>query len=240
MNPAGAIPESDAAESDAAEFDAVVLAGGGARRLDGADKPALRIGDATLLDRVLAACAEARRTVCVGPDRPTARPVRWTREDPPGGGPVAALAAGLAHVSAPLVLLLAADLPFLDAALVRTLVREVAYAARIRAAPVDAVQPDAVQPDGAVLVGADGRDQWLAGCYRYEALSAGLERLREQRGGLAGASVRALVTGFELSRVADPEGLGFDCDTWEDVRHVRRLVDHGGPDLRPARAESDS
>ena len=34
-------------------------------------------------------------TVVVADPRPTARPVHWSREDPPGGGPVAALAAGV-------------------------------------------------------------------------------------------------------------------------------------------------
>ncbi|WP_344329901.1 molybdenum cofactor guanylyltransferase, partial [Kitasatospora putterlickiae] len=72
-------------------YDAIVPAGGAARRLGGADKPGLTIGGTTLLDRVLAACADARTTVVVGPARPTARPgIRWTRERPPGGGPVVA------------------------------------------------------------------------------------------------------------------------------------------------------
>ncbi|WP_169739945.1 molybdenum cofactor guanylyltransferase [Actinospica robiniae] len=203
-------------------FDAVVLAGGGARRLDGTDKPALRIGGTSLLDRVLGACADAGRTVCVGPERPTLRPVRWTREDPVGGGPVAALAVGLENVSAGRVLALAADLPFLTAGLVRALVRAAEAA------------------DGAVLVDAGGRDQWLAGCYQHAALAAGLDRLRAERGALAGASLRALASPLALRRVADPQGLGFDCDTWEDVRHVRRLVADGGGDQRPPRAESES
>ena len=202
-------------------FDAVVLAGGGARRLDGTDKPALRIGGTSLLDRVLSACADAGRTVCVGPERATARPVRWTREDPAGGGPVAALAVGLEHVSAGRVLVLAADLPFLDGALVQALVRAAQTA------------------DGAVLVDAAGRDQWLAGCYQHAALRAGLDRLRAERGALAGASLRALASPLALRRVPDPQGLGFDCDTWEDVRHVRRLVADGGGDQRPPRAESE-
>ncbi|MFD9249059.1 NTP transferase domain-containing protein, partial [Streptomyces bottropensis] len=49
-------------------FDAVVLAGGAARRLGGADKPALRVGGRALLDRVLTACAGA------APPRVGARP----------------------------------------------------------------------------------------------------------------------------------------------------------------------
>ncbi|WP_374119938.1 NTP transferase domain-containing protein, partial [Streptomyces sp. LS1784] len=54
-------------------YDAIVPSGGTARRLGGADKPGLTVGEATLLDRVLAACAGARTTVVVGPARPTAR-----------------------------------------------------------------------------------------------------------------------------------------------------------------------
>ncbi|MBO1333527.1 DUF6457 domain-containing protein [Streptomyces sp. VRA16 Mangrove soil] len=76
-------------------YDAVVLAGGAARRLGGADKPGVRVGGRALLDRVLAACAGARATVVVAEPRPTARPVGWAREEPPGGGPLAALGAGI-------------------------------------------------------------------------------------------------------------------------------------------------
>ncbi|MFJ7987675.1 DUF6457 domain-containing protein [Streptomyces sp. NPDC096351] len=80
--------------------DAVVLAGGAARRLGGADKPGVRVGGRPLLDRVLAACRGAERTVVVGAPRPTVRPVHWTREDPPGGGPLAALDAGVRAMGA--------------------------------------------------------------------------------------------------------------------------------------------
>ncbi|WP_095757117.1 DUF6457 domain-containing protein [Streptomyces xinghaiensis] len=102
-------------------YDAVVLAGGAAKRLGGADKPGLRVGGRPLLDRVLDACPDAAGTVVVGSRRPTVRPVRWTFEQPPGGGPLAALDAGVRHVTAPVVLALSADLPFLTADTVRAL-----------------------------------------------------------------------------------------------------------------------
>jgi molybdopterin-guanine dinucleotide biosynthesis protein A len=197
-------------------LDAIVLAGGLARRLEGADKPALEFGGVTLLDRVIEACAEAADVVCVGPIRPTRRTVRWTREDPPGAGPVAALAAGLElTLETPLVLVLAADLPFLTAKLIHSL------------------WTGAADHDGAVLVDREGRDQWLAACYRREALTGAIDRLAAERGGTAGLSLRRLLAGFELARVPDPDGQSFDCDTWEDVGHVRRLVDGGGGDHRP-------
>ncbi|MFD5080606.1 NTP transferase domain-containing protein, partial [Streptomyces sp. NPDC058371] len=104
-----------------ATYDAVVLAGGAARRLGGADKPGVRVGGRALLDRVLAACAGAATTVVVARPRATARPVVWAHEDPPGAGPVAALEAGLRHTTAEYVVVLSADLPFLDAATVRRL-----------------------------------------------------------------------------------------------------------------------
>ena len=202
-------------------LDAVVLAGGLARRLEGADKPALEFGGVTLLDRVVEACAAAGEVVCVGPVRPTRRPVRWTREDPPGAGPVAALAAGLELTHAAHVLVLAADLPFLSPELVHSL------------------WTDAAGHDGAVLVDREGRDQWLAACYRRESLTAAIDRLRARDGGTAGLSLKRLLADFDLARVPDPDGQSFDCDTWEDVSHVRRLVDGGGGGHRPPGTEPE-
>lgn len=124
--PGGAeVPESRAAGRGSGAalpvFDAVVLAGGAAKRLGGVDKPSVSVGGRSLLDRVLAACAGAAGTVVVGSRRPTARPVMWAREEPPGGGPLAALHAGLRRTTAERVVVLSADLPFLDEHTVRRL-----------------------------------------------------------------------------------------------------------------------
>ncbi|MGW4109093.1 NTP transferase domain-containing protein, partial [Streptomyces sp. NPDC004976] len=48
-------PSRDPSGGPGAGYDAVVLAGGAARRLGGADKPGVRVGGRALLDRVLAA-----------------------------------------------------------------------------------------------------------------------------------------------------------------------------------------
>ena len=103
-------------------YDAIVLAGGAAKRLGGADKPAVSVGGRALLDRVLGVCRDAGRTVVVGGRRATARPVVWAREEPPGGGPLAALDAGVRQVEAQAVLVLSADLPFLGERTVRQLI----------------------------------------------------------------------------------------------------------------------
>ncbi|AUH41825.1 DUF6457 domain-containing protein [Streptomyces sp. CMB-StM0423] len=196
----------------AGAYAAVVLAGGAAQRLGGVDKMALRVGGRTLLDRVLRACRGAGQTVVVGPRRPTVRPVTWTREAPPGGGPVAALAAALPLTSADTVVLLSADLPFLDDGTVRTLRESLAAAGE--------------GVDGAMFVDGTGRDQPLVAAYRSESLRRGLALLAVEYGGVAGLPLR-LLTG-ELTLVRSASGATFDCDTWEDLATARdRIREHG-------------
>ena len=88
-------------------FGIIILAGGRATRLGGADKPGLVVGGRTLLAAVVAAGTEAgaQRVVVVGPDRPGiaddggAAAVRFVREEPPGSGPAPALRRGLAELA---------------------------------------------------------------------------------------------------------------------------------------------
>ncbi|QCX77960.1 molybdopterin-guanine dinucleotide biosynthesis protein MobA [Streptomyces sp. YIM 121038] len=229
-----------------AAFDAVVLAGGRAARLGGADKPGVRVGGRALLDRVLTACSGATTTVVVAAPRPTGRPVVWAREEPAGGGPLAALDAGLRHTAAELVVVLSADLPFLRAETVRGLVAAVGTA------------------DGALLTDPDGRDQPLVAVYRGAALRRELARIaagdparaaagdsargaageppRSAAGkparagagpaglplpGLAGLPLRLLTERLDLARIAEPLA-AFDCDTWDDIATARaRIREHG-------------
>ncbi|MET9473115.1 NTP transferase domain-containing protein [Streptomyces sp. NPDC002922] len=193
-------------------YDAIVLAGGAAKRLGGADKPAVRVGGRALLDRVLAACADAASTVVVGGRRPTTRAVTWTREEPQGGGPLAALGAGVRHTSSESVLVLSADLPFLRESTVEALLVAAGHGDR----------------DGALCVDQDGRDQPLVAVYRAEPLRRELALLATEHGGLAGLPLRLLTHELDLARVeADPLA-SFDCDTWEDIAAARaRIREHG-------------
>ena len=180
-------------------YDALVLAGGDARRMGGADKPSLLVGGTSLLDRVLTAVDSAARTVVVGPGRAVARPVLWAREEPPGGEPVAALAAGLSLVTADVVVLLAADLPFLDAATVGALL----------AVP------------GSLLVDETGRDQLLCSCWPTAALREALEGV-EVEGGRLAPVLLPLVR--RRVRLEPPQGRPppwSDCDTEDDLRRAR-------------------
>lgn len=200
-------------------YDAVVLAGGAARRLGGADKPGLAVGGLPLLDRVLAACAGAGRTVVVGPRRATARPVRWAREQPAGGGPLPALAAGLAALTgadrSAAVVLLAADLPFVTSHTVQELTDALA---------------DAESCEGVLLTDATGRDQPLAAAYLAEPLRRETALLSAEHGTLSGLPLRLLTRELTLRRIADPTGeAGFDCDTWDDVAAARARLGGESP-----------
>ncbi|WP_329451443.1 molybdenum cofactor guanylyltransferase [Streptomyces sp. NBC_01724] len=193
-------------------YDAIVLAGGAAKRLGGADKPAVRVGGRPLLDRVLGACTDAATTVVVGGRRPTSRAVTWTREEPQGGGPLAALGAGVRHTSAERVLVLSADLPFLGESTVEALLAAAGHGGR----------------DGALCVDQDGRDQPLVAVYRAEPLRRELALLATEHGGLAGLPLRLLTHELGLARVEAGSLASFDCDTWEDIATARaRIREHG-------------
>ena len=181
-------------------FDAIVLCGGEARRLDGADKGAVIVGGRSLLDRALDAVGEALTIVAVGPRAATERPVTWTQERPPGGGPVAGIAAGLAFTTQPVVVVLGVDFPFVDRACVE----------RIVAALAD--------KDGAILADDTGRHQFLVGAYRRAALIDVMDS-RAPRD----MSVKELIADLELTIIEDPRSAR-DCDTWEEVAEAEELI----------------
>ncbi|RDI21721.1 molybdenum cofactor guanylyltransferase [Lentzea flaviverrucosa] len=128
----------------------IILAGGTGERLGGVDKAALSYRDATLLDHVLSVVDDAAQKVVVGPEKDLPGVV-WAREDPPGGGPLAGLAAGLAKITEDWVAVLAVDQPGLTADTI----------ARLRATGRNAVLKD-------------DRVQWLIGCWNAADLRAAL------------------------------------------------------------------
>ncbi|MGW1926840.1 DUF6457 domain-containing protein, partial [Streptomyces massasporeus] len=154
----------------------------------------------------------------------TIHPGLWTREDPPGGGPLAALDAGVREIGAGagggagetgagVLLVLSADLPFLDEDTVHRLLGALADA------------PDA---EAALLTDAGGRDQPLVAAYRAAPLRRELARIAAERGTLAGGPLRQLTSALRLTRVAAGPLASFDCDTWEDIATARaRIREHG-------------
>ena len=73
---------------------AVVLAGGESRRFGG-DKLAADLHGLSLLERAVTELPSDARLIIVGPEREIGRPAAFVREEPPGGGPAAAMIAGL-------------------------------------------------------------------------------------------------------------------------------------------------
>ena len=178
-------------------WDAIVLAGGGSRRM-GADKVTMEVGGATMLDRVLSAVAGAGRRVVVGPRRDTTADVMWCREEPAGGGPAAGLRAGLDHVVAEHVVVLAADQPFADGGVVAGLLSGIGAA------------------EGAVAVDASGRPQWLCSAWRADAL---------RRAALGpDVSLHATLGALDWRPVRLEELATFDCDTPQDLQRARELA----------------
>lgn len=189
------------------DVDAVVLAGGRGSRLGAPSKPDFVVAGRRLLDVALSAVGGARRTVVVGPG-PVPPGVLLTREEPPFGGPVEAVAAGLAALPdhAPWTLLLACDLPGAEAGVARLLASDPG--------------PDV---DGVCLRDQDDRLQWLLGCYRTDAL---LGRLADRGDPPLTAMYRLLQPLRLVGLDAAPE-LTHDVDTPHDAEDwVRRLGGH--------------
>ncbi|CAN5680671.1 hypothetical protein BH18ACT15_BH18ACT15_15860 [soil metagenome] len=172
--------------------------------MGGVDKAAIAIDGRSLLERALDAVAGAKRIIVVGPERAVDRRVTFLAENPPGGGPVPALVAGLGHARAERVVLLACDMPFVTAAVVARL--------------LDAIGDS----DGAMLRDGEGRLQPLASAWRIRALQGALGSVAQQAGaGLTG-------TLGDLSTVLlDEPTAAFDCDTEEDVAEARRMTEGG-------------
>lgn len=181
---------------------ALVTCGGTSRRLGGRDKTRERLGGSTVLDHLLDALPGSWPVVCVGDERPTTRPATWVREQPPGGGPVAALAAGLGAVGTTTCVVVAGDMPFAGPA-----ARDLAGAL-------------ADEDDLEAVVGADGegRAQPLLAAYRTGALRAALPD------DPAGARLMTVLGRVRSTTLALPHPTTLDVDTPEALEEARHIV----------------
>lgn len=156
--------------------------------MGGTDKTAMTVGGRSMLAVARAALAGAGRTVVVGPAGDLI-------EDPPGGGPLAAVAAGLFRIEAPVVVVLAADLPFVTVDVVETLARQ---------AP-------------AVTVDDGGRAQYLLAAYRTDELRSALPP--EPSGRALRSVIEPMNPGLVTFSATPPPW--WDCDTPEDLERAR-------------------
>lgn len=180
-------------------FAAVVLAGGRATRLGGADKASIEVHGRTLLEHALDAVIDAAEVVVVGDQVPTDRPVTFVVEDPRHGGPVAGLLTGRDALlrRTPSLVVVAVDMPRLNARTIRRL------------------HDAAVGHDGAVLTDPDGRRQ-LAFVVSTDRLDA----VRPDREGQHEMALRRLLEPLDLAEVAPVGNEHRDIDSWTDLRDL--------------------
>lgn len=183
----------------------IVLCGGTSRRLEGRDKTRESLAGTTVMDYLLNALPASWDVVCVGEKRATTRTVRWCRESPAGGGPVAGIAAGLDDLErqqAETCVVVGGDMPFAAAAVPM-------LADALNAQP---------ELDAVLATDPDGRRQPLLAAYRCEGLKAALPS--EPAGARLMAVVDALLTGT----LACEAQITLDVDTPEALEQARHIV----------------
>ncbi|OYX58790.1 MAG: hypothetical protein B7Y93_00940 [Micrococcales bacterium 32-70-13] len=189
---------------------AILLAGGRASRVGGAAKTLFDIDGSTLLERAVRAVDGCSPVIVVGDVVDGITGVLWMREDPPFGGPAAAVVWALdAWRDEPgdepgWTYLLSCDLPdAVDA--VRRLENHRAIAP--------------LSTDGLCLADHSNHPQWLIGVYRTSALRRARARIA-----MVGrdSSMRALLADLEITAISAPDNETADVDTWEDLAQARR------------------
>lgn len=75
--------------------------------------------------------------------------------------------------------------------------------------------------DGVCAVDDTGRQQWLAGRYRTEAIRSAIGVLRN---GGRDASMRSLLATLKIATAPTPPGAIDDLDRWQDVAKARRTA----------------
>jgi len=194
-------------DANAADFAIAILAGGTSRRI-GHDKLELVKAGRTLLEHVLAGVPQPwpLDVLIVGPKRDLNAPgaIRFVREDPPGGGPLAGIEAAARSTTASVLVVLAGDTPDAGAVVPHLL------AALGRS-------------DAAVLVDPIGRTNPLSAAYRLLPLLAGLARMQPTLGRRA----KDLLEQFEWTPVAQVDRT-IDVDTLDDAERLG-FSRHNGP-----------
>ena len=195
----------------------VVLSGGTSRRL-GRDKAATHLGGLSLLERIVSEVPLHVPVIIVGPPvEALAGRVQMAREDPPGSGPLAAIGAGVAEATTPLVGVLATDMPFAVPVVVGALdlLAGIVPSGDARTATTRPALTDRV--DAVVPVDAEGRPQPLAAAFRTDALIAALAELAPT----ADRPVRALLPRLRVMEWRAPAERLADVDTSHDLSRAR-------------------
>lgn len=187
---------------------AIVVGGGGGQRLGGVSKPDLVLGGVRLIDRVCAALTGACGAGCVAVVPPAVRVpdgVAQTLEDPPGGGPLAGIDAGLSALhfgEGGFVVVVSVDAPGVG-----------------EFVPLLLAEPLGEAADGRILRGGDPEpfDQYLMGVYRAASLRRAIDEAVAALGSVRGVGVRRVLRSLALERVEVDALACRDVDTPEDL-----------------------
>ena len=187
---------------------AIVVAGGGGQRLGGVSKPDLVLGGVRLIDRVCAALTGACGAGCVAVVPPAVRVpdgVARTLEDPPGGGPLAGIDAGLSALhlgEGGLAVVVSVDAPGVG-----------------EFVPLLLAEPLGEAADGRIVRGGEPEpfDQYLMGVYRVASLRRAIDEAVAALGSVRGVGVRRVLRSLALERVEVDALACRDVDTPEDL-----------------------
>jgi molybdopterin-guanine dinucleotide biosynthesis protein A len=180
---------------------AIILTGGSSTRF-GSDKTQALLGEKTIVAHIVDSLPREWPIIIVGPTFVSQRSsLYFTREEPIGGGPVYALAAGLRLVSTAFVAVIAGDMPFAARALTELIDRQ-------------------VSKDGLVLLDQEGFRQTLCAIYRTSSLESALSSMDA----LEGKSMRNLVDLLNVEEISLAEEFAsslLDIDTLEDLTRAK-------------------
>lgn len=185
-------------------FSAMILTGGSSSRF-GSDKSQAKLGANSLIENLLITLPPEIDIVIVGPElENSARRVRYTQEHPLGGGPVAAIEAGLKLIDSEFVAIIATDMPF--ASQVLAVLRESFPETEDATIPLDQA----------------GIRQPLCALYRCDALARAITEL----GSTQGQSVRNLIQILSIKELRLNPALRrilLDVDTPADLERAISL-----------------
>jgi molybdopterin-guanine dinucleotide biosynthesis protein A len=186
------------------QVSAMILTGGTSSRF-GSDKSQARIGATSLIENLLITLPSEMDIVIVGPELDKApRQVRYMQEEPLGGGPVAAIEAGLGLINSEFVFIVATDMPF---------------ASQILTA-LTANPPET--DDVTIPLDSSGMRQPLCALYRRNALVRAINEL----GSTPGQSLRNLIKRMSVRELQlDPalRRILLDIDTPADLERAISL-----------------
>jgi len=188
------------------KLSAMILTGGASSRF-GSDKSQAMLGERSLIENLLSTLPSNIEIIVVGPQVQNAsRVVRYAQESPLGGGPVAAIHAGLDLINSEFVAIIATDMPF---------------AHRI----LDVlIQNFPETEDATIPLDSQGVRQTLCALYRAESLRRAVAEL----GSTHGQSVRNLTHLLSVKEVQLEPSLQrilLDIDTPSDLEQAITLTE---------------